>query len=39
MRFWQSPPILLILLNLFWSANIVLGRGIAGIVPPIALAY
>lgn len=30
---------LLILGNLFWSGNIVLGRGIAGKVPPIALAY
>ena len=39
MRFWQSASILLILANLFWSANIVLGRGIAGVVPPIALAY
>ena len=25
--------------NLFWSGNIVLGRGVAGMVPPIALAY
>lgn len=39
MRFWQSAPILLALANLFWSGNIVLGRGVVGVVPPIALAY
>ena len=27
------------LANLFWAGNVVLGRGIAGVVPPIALAY
>ena len=27
------------LANLFWAGNIVLGRGVAGVVPPIALAY
>ena len=27
------------LANLFWAGNIVLGRGVAGLVPPIALAY
>ncbi len=36
---WNSPWLLLILSNLFWAANIVLARGIAGQVPPIALAY
>jgi drug/metabolite transporter (DMT)-like permease len=30
---------LLVCANLFWAANIVLGRGLAGHVPPIALAY
>ncbi len=30
---------MLICANLFWAANIVLGRGLAGHVPPIALAY
>ena len=30
---------LLVLSNLFWAGNIVLGRGLAGLVPPIALAY
>jgi drug/metabolite transporter (DMT)-like permease len=39
MRFWQSSSTLLVLANLFWSGNIVLGRGVAGVVPPIALAY
>jgi len=28
-----------VLANLFWAGNIVLGRGLAGHVPPIALAY
>ena len=30
---------MLVLANLFWAGNIVLGRGVAGMVPPIALAY
>jgi len=38
-RFWNSAWTLLILGNLFWAGNIVLGRGVAGRVPPIALAY
>jgi drug/metabolite transporter (DMT)-like permease len=38
-RAWDSAWTLLILANLFWAANIVLGRGLAGHVPPIALAY
>jgi len=36
---WTSAWPLLVLANLFWAGNIVLGRGVAGIVPPIALAY
>lgn len=36
---WQSAWTLLILGNLFWAGNIVLARGVAGQVPPIALAY
>src|SRR5690349_16437167 len=36
---WNSPWFLLVLANLFWAGNIVLGRGVAGMVPPIALAY
>src|SRR5215469_16856773 len=39
MRAWNSAWPLLILANLFWASNIVLGRGISGKVPPIALAY
>jgi drug/metabolite transporter (DMT)-like permease len=39
MPFWNSAWVLLILANLFWAGNIVLGRGLAGMVPPIALAY
>jgi drug/metabolite transporter (DMT)-like permease len=36
---WSSAWTLLVLANLFWAGNIVLGRGVAGVVPPIALAY
>jgi drug/metabolite transporter (DMT)-like permease len=36
---WNSAWTLLSLANLFWAGNIVLGRGLAGHVPPIALAY
>ena len=39
MRLWNSAWTLLVLANLFWAGNIVLGRGMAGLVPPIALAY
>lgn len=38
-RFWHSAWTLLVLANLFWAGNIVLGRAVAGKVPPIALAY
>jgi drug/metabolite transporter (DMT)-like permease len=38
-RLWNSAWPLLILANLFWAANIVLGRGVVGMVPPIALAF
>jgi len=38
-RAWHSAWTLLVLANLFWAANIVLGRGVAGMVPPITLAY
>jgi drug/metabolite transporter (DMT)-like permease len=38
-RIWHSAWTLLVLANLFWAANIVLGRAVAGKVPPIALAY
>ena len=36
---WNSAWVLLALANLFWAGNIVLGRGVVGIVPPITLAY
>jgi drug/metabolite transporter (DMT)-like permease len=36
---WHSAWTLLALGNLFWAGNIVLGRGVAGQVPPITLAY
>jgi drug/metabolite transporter (DMT)-like permease len=36
---WNSAWTLLICANLFWAGNIVIGRGVAGLVPPIALAY
>ena len=36
---WNSAWPLLILANMFWAGNIVLGRGLAGHVPPIGLAY
>ena len=39
MPFWNAPWLLLILANLFWAGNIVLGRGVAGLVPPITLAW
>ena len=39
MPFWNSAWPLLTLANLFWAGNIVLGRGVAGMVPPITLAY
>jgi drug/metabolite transporter (DMT)-like permease len=39
MKLWNLPWLLLVLANLFWSGNIVLGRGLAGSVPPITLAW
>jgi len=39
MRIWNSAWTLLIMANLFWAGNIVMARGIAGQVPPIALAW
>jgi drug/metabolite transporter (DMT)-like permease len=36
---WHSAWALLVAANLFWAGNIVLGRGLAGHVPPITLAY
>jgi drug/metabolite transporter (DMT)-like permease len=39
MRLWHSAWPLLALTNLFWAGNIVLGRGVVGVVPPVTLAY
>jgi drug/metabolite transporter (DMT)-like permease len=36
---WHSAWGLLVAANLFWAGNIVLARGMAGQVPPVALAY
>lgn len=36
---WHSAWALLVAANLFWAGNIVLGRGLAGYIPPITLAY
>jgi drug/metabolite transporter (DMT)-like permease len=36
---WSSAWTLLFLTNLFWAGNIVIGRAVAGRVPPITLAY
>lgn len=36
---WSSAWTLLVLTNLLWAGNIVLARGVVGVVPPVALAY
>jgi drug/metabolite transporter (DMT)-like permease len=38
-RFYANPYLLLTLTALFWSGNMVLGRGIRADVPPLALAF
>ncbi|MDD2742101.1 MAG: DMT family transporter [Rhodocyclaceae bacterium] len=38
-HFWTNPYLLLTLTALFWSGNMVLGRGIRADVPPLALAF
>jgi drug/metabolite transporter (DMT)-like permease len=38
-RLWNSPWALLILANLFWASNIIVGRVILGHVPPVALSF
>lgn len=38
-RFWNAAWPVLALANLLWAGNIVLARGVAGVVPPVALAY
>ncbi len=36
---WDRPYLLLTLAQLFWAGNIVLGRFVAGHVPPVALSF
>jgi hypothetical protein len=38
-RIWSSAWTLLVFASLFWAGNIVIGRAVAGRVPPITLAY
>jgi drug/metabolite transporter (DMT)-like permease len=38
-RFWHSAWMLLALTNLFWAGNFIVGRAVAGQVPPVALAW
>ncbi len=38
-RFFDRPYLLLTLTSLFWAGNLVLGRLVAGHVPPVALAF
>lgn len=39
MKFFTNPYLLLTLTALFWSGNMVVGRGIRADVPPLALAF
>jgi drug/metabolite transporter (DMT)-like permease len=36
--FFNRPRLLLTLASLFWAGNVVLGRGVAGAIPPVTLA-
>jgi drug/metabolite transporter (DMT)-like permease len=38
-RFWHSAWTLLALTNLSWAGNFIVGRAVAGQVPPVALAW
>lgn len=38
-RLWSSAWTLLVLVNLFWAGNVILGRAVAGHVPPVTLAF
>jgi drug/metabolite transporter (DMT)-like permease len=38
-RLWHAAWPVLALANLLWAGNIVLARGVAGLVPPVTLAY
>lgn len=38
-RLWRSAPLLLSATMLFWSGNSIAGRALAGVVPPVTLAF
>jgi drug/metabolite transporter (DMT)-like permease len=38
-QIWHRPWVLLVLCNLFWAGNIIVGRAILGQVPPVALSF
>lgn len=38
-KLWANPVILLILANLFWAGNFIVGRAILSSTPPIGLAF
>ena len=38
-RIWHSALVLLVLTNLLWAGNFIVGRAVAGQVPPVALAF
>ena len=38
-RIWNSALVLLALTNLLWAGNFIVGRAVAGTVPPVALAF
>jgi len=38
-RLWRAAYLLLLLAVLFWSANFILGRAFAAVIPPISLAF
>lgn len=38
-RLWQQPYLLLAMTSLFWAGNLVIGRYVAGHVPPVALSF
>lgn len=36
-KFWNQPYLLLVLTNLFWAGNAVVGRYLAGAMPPVTI--
>lgn len=38
-RGWRSPYVLLSLASLLWAGNMVVGRGMRGDIPPVAMAF